>query len=148
VAVEITVQGEEFRRFQAKLKTLDKDIQRAVRKEMNATIRAAAVPVTAALRDAARDSLPHTGGYGERVSDNPVKVSIGQRGVVVKFFGMDAKSAERGRLRHPVFGNRQVWVNQSIKPGWFTAGMHRQIPTFRLAIMAAVERGLQQAEGV
>jgi hypothetical protein len=32
----------------------------------------------------------------------------------------DTARTDRGALRHPVFGNGEVWVNQPITPGWWT----------------------------
>ena len=146
--VEFTVHGEEFRRFQAKLKTLDKDIQKAVRKEMNGTIRAVGRHVVSDVQRAAASDLPQTGGLAERVAARPVKITVGQRGVKVRVVGMDAKSAERGRLRHPVYGNRGSWVSQSIQPGWFTKQMERETPAFRRAIMEAVAKALDDTAGL
>lgn len=149
--VEITVQGEEFRRFQAKLKTLDKDIQREIRKEMNGTIRAAGRNVVGDVKRAAASDLPQTGGLADRVAARPVKVSVGQRGVTIRVVGTDARSTERGRLRHPVFarsGQARTWVNQAIRPGWFTRRMQQETPTFRRAIMEAVDRGLERVKGL
>lgn len=149
--VQITVQGEEFRRFQAKLKTLDKDIQRAVRKEMNTTIRAAGQRVVGDVKGAAASDLPKAGGLAARVAARPVKVSVTQRAVTIRVIGMDAKSTNRGKLRHPVYarpGQPRTWVSQAIRPGWFTRQMEKETPTFRVAIMIAVEQGLRRVEGL
>jgi hypothetical protein len=32
----------------------------------------------------------------------------------------DTARTDRGTLRHPVFGNREVWVNQPVKLGWWS----------------------------
>ena len=31
----------------------------------------------------------------------------------------DLRSLNRGRLRHPLFGDREHWFNQSVHPGWW-----------------------------
>ena len=33
---------------------------------------------------------------------------------------IDLQAADRGILRHPLFGNRRFWYTQRIPPGWFT----------------------------
>ena len=48
------------------------------------------------------------------------------------------------RWRHPVFGNRDVWTEQS-GSAWFFVTMRRRAPTFQrevLRVMADVEREL------
>lgn len=39
--------------------------------------------------------------------------------------GMDLWSLDRGRLRHPLFGNRRHWYQQSVKPGWWSQSLQR-----------------------
>lgn len=36
---------------------------------------------------------------------------------------IDLDSLDRGRLRHPLFGNRRHWYNQTVPAGWFTRPM-------------------------
>ena len=31
----------------------------------------------------------------------------------------DLRSLNRGRLRHPLYGNRQYWYDQAVSPGWW-----------------------------
>jgi hypothetical protein len=32
----------------------------------------------------------------------------------------DLASLNRGRLRHPLYGNRQYWIDQDVSPNWWT----------------------------
>ncbi len=51
--------------------------------------------------------------------------------------GIDAT----GTWRHPVRGNRRIWVTQSAPGaiGWFTKTIDRNVPQFRKAILRAME---------
>jgi hypothetical protein len=46
-----------------------------------------------------------------------------------------------GRLRHPLFGNRDHWFTQAVRPGFFTDPLRAAVP----AVKAAVERAVQEA---
>lgn len=46
-----------------------------------------------------------------------------------------------GKWRHPVFGNRKNWVNQSVEPGWFD----KPIPEHRSRIFRQVEAAIDKA---
>jgi hypothetical protein len=50
--------------------------------------------------------------------------------------------------RHPVFGNREIWVNQKGRP-YFDVTIRRHTPALRRAVVRAVDRAAQQvARGV
>ncbi len=38
---------------------------------------------------------------------------------------MDLRSLDRGRLRHPLFGNREHWYNESVPRGWWTLSLYK-----------------------
>jgi hypothetical protein len=135
--VEMTVEGDAFKALQRKLKAVDR---RDLRRELNRGLRDGAKPLIGDARDAARSELPSTGGLADRVAGKPMSISITQAGVQVRIKGVDAVSTNRGRLRHPVYGNREVWVTQSIKPGWFTDRMRREAPKVRPDLVRAMER--------
>jgi hypothetical protein len=48
--------------------------------------------------------------------------------------------------RHPVFGNREVWVDQKGGP-WFADTIKRRAPEFRSAIVKAMDDISQEIEG-
>jgi hypothetical protein len=135
--VEMTVEGDAFKALQRNLKAVDR---RDLRRELNRGLRDGAKPLIGDARDAARSELPSTGGLADRVAGKPMSISITQAGVQVRIKGVDAVSTNRGRLRHPVYGNREVWVTQSIKPGWFTDRMRREAPKVRPDLVRAMER--------
>lgn len=47
----------------------------------------------------------------------------------------------KGKLRHPLFGDRDHWYTQPVRPGFFTDPLWRAVPSVR----AAVERAEQEA---
>jgi hypothetical protein len=40
---------------------------------------------------------------------------------------IDLQSLDRGRLRHPLFGNRRYWYMQAVRPGWFTSAVEGHV---------------------
>lgn len=120
----------------------DKELRRELFKAMNRSTR----PLKLAARSSAVATLPRRGGLNEWVAKN-VRISSSNRltgrnpGVRIRASrkGSDIAAMDRGRLRHPVFGNRKVWVSQSIRPGWFTAPMVAGVGVAKREIVAAVE---------
>jgi len=57
------------------------------------------------------------------------------------------KNIDKGQWRHPVFGDRENWVVQTVKPGWFTGVAQRYQAQARSDIMQAMARSLKKIEG-
>lgn len=58
--------------------------------------------------------------------------------------GMDLQSLDRGRLRHPLFGNRGHWYDQPVRRGWWTLSLYKASNTrVNKEIVNAVERALK-----
>jgi hypothetical protein len=139
-----------------------------LRKELNAGIRGAAKPLIKEAKDNAALELPHggealaMGGKGVRrgkrrrssgsVVDRVVGATFSTRiltgrnpGVVLRGRdkagrSIDLRSLDAGRLRHPLFGNRKHWYQQSVKPNWWTEPMEKGIPRAYAAVVLAVTR--------
>ncbi len=135
--VELRIEGDALKALQRKLKALD---AKDWRRELNKGLREGAKPLVQDARDAARDYLPRAGGFNELVASRVTSISVTQGGVRIRVKGMDARSANRGRLRHPVFGNKENWVNQSIPPNYFTDRMRREAPKVRPDLIKAMDR--------
>lgn len=108
-----------------------------MRKELNAGLRKAAKPLIAKTRAEALRRLPQGGGLAGQVAKEPQRVQVrtgaktaGVR-VVVGNKGGGARAANKGVIRHPVFGNRGVWVNQSVPAGWFDEPIKAEVPAIR-----------------
>ena len=137
----ISVSGaDDFYRLSKALKNAGKV---ELRKQLNKQLREAAKPLVQDARDAARRELPQKGGLAAQVAKSPIRVQVrtGARtaGVRITGRGQGLRGADRGRLRHPVFGNRDRWVTQDVKPGWFTGTMEREAPKVKPAIDQAIQ---------
>lgn len=114
-----------------------------MRKHLHSGIKKAARPLIKIARAEAKERLPQRGGLAEQVSKEPMRTQVrtgrdpGVRVVVGKRRGA-AQSTNRGEIRHPVFGNRDTFVTQRIKPGWFDNRMMAEKP----AILRDVEGAL------
>jgi hypothetical protein len=111
----ISVNADDFRNFQRTLKRMDKDISRELNKELRKVIASTIVP-------AARSNA----GWSSRIP-SAIKPTVGVRNIGAR---VASKQAPHGRayeglqkglrsnshFRHPVFGNRQVWVSQATRP--------------------------------
>lgn len=115
-----------------------------LRRELLRGIKAAADPVLGDVRTAAGADLPHRGGLAARVAGSKfsVQVRTGVNTTGVRIRGQSAwniAAMNRGVLRHPVFGNRDVWVTQAIRPSWFDHPIEVKAEPVRLAVVAVVD---------
>lgn len=98
------------------------------------------------VRESAIDILPGGGsGFDAQVAASKfaARSRITGTAASVKLVGASSSLIEevnrRGRLRHPVYGNRSTWVNQAIPEGWFDKPMEAQSPRIRREIEAVME---------
>lgn len=111
----------------------------ALKRRFLATIREGARETIPDIRQSARDNLPRRGGLNERVAAAPfgVRVALAPSGGRVSIVGRGQKELrdiDRGRLRHPVFGNRKRWVQQSVEPGFASKPAAARAPKIQLEI--------------
>ena len=145
------VEADQFRQVLADAKRFDRELSKSLRREL----RAAAKPMAQAAKDAAL-ALPSkgTGSTGLRRSlarSVTVQVSNSRRRagvfIVAKASKMPAgqrtmpRAVRKGTWRHPVFGNRQVWVTQQ-GGDWFDGPISAKAP----AAERAVKKALDDAE--
>lgn len=115
-----------------------------LRKELLAGIRKTNKPTISAIRASARAELPHGGGLAEIVASSRIgtrtKLSGSRVGVEIKGVGkVGLAGLNRGRLRHPVYGNRKVWVSQQVPAGWFSDPIEKDMPRIRAGIEDAMQ---------
>lgn len=122
-----------------------KDAPQELRREMFRGInRATKEPRRQALRELA-ERLPDSGGASATVrQDTKMNTTRNMRGrnVGVRITAKSKRTVQRmnrGILRHPVFGNRSVWVDQKIDPRWFDDPMEASAPQVRREILEAIE---------
>lgn len=76
---------------------------------------------------------------GVRIRVDPAKLGGAARNL--------PKNVDKGQWRHPVFGDRNVWVTQTNRPGWFTQVAERYQTQARHDIVKAMEKSLRKIEG-
>jgi hypothetical protein len=143
-AVDISVTGaDKLAKIAAALKQAGHE---DLRKELTAGLRRGTRPMPAVYKAGALGFLPFRGGLAEEVAAGmrfSIKVRTGGKSVGVRIVaslpGHDLRSMNRGRLRKPVFGNRRVWVNQQIRPEWWTDSGLVAIPAVRVELVRAID---------
>lgn len=115
-----------------------------LRRELFKGLNRAAAPLKAVAQDSAQRGLPRRGGLAARVAG--AKYAVRTRGSgrnvgvqIVASGGANLRSLDRGFVRHPVFGNRAVWVTQAITPGWFTQPLEGEAPAVRRELVRALD---------
>ena len=116
-----------------------------VEREVESAFRRAARPMAEAARQGALDTLPRGGGLAREIARTKFSttVRISGNNVVAQIIGRsrhDLAALDRGRDRHPVFGDRAVWVTQSITPGWFSRSENTAQAIATRAMEAAAQR--------
>lgn len=120
-----------------------------LRRQLLAAIRGSAEGVIPDIQASARRTLPKSGGLAERVASQVygVRTSLASSGGRVSLVGRGMKELrdiDRGRLRHPVFGNRGVWRAQSVTPGFASQAAVHRVPKIRLAIAVAMRHAAEE----
>ncbi len=101
----------------------DKDLSRELFRGLNR----ATTKLKADAKDEAGRRLPQRGGLAQRVAG--ARLSTRRKGgrnpgVAIVAKGMDQLAAmDAGQVKHPVYGNRDVWVSQQVTGGWFSDPM-------------------------
>lgn len=143
MADDFEIQGaDQFLRLSKALKHAG---HREMRKDLTRAMRVAAKPLIPEARREARRRLPNRGGLAQQVAREPMRVQVrtGSRTAGVRIVVGDkkggAQGANRGVIRHPVFGNRKVWVNQTVPRDWFDDPMNEGAPRIRRGLESALD---------
>lgn len=76
----------------------------------------------------AQERLPKRGGFAEymarRLEVHRSKIAGGLR-LTFDAKGTDAARINQGRLRHPVYGDDETWVTQTVRPGFADEAVRR-----------------------
>lgn len=119
-------QGKELR------KELKKSFQKAIR-QTKLDVKASGV-----------QKMPHEGGMNRRFRTGVgSKTRLSGRNVGVRIVqrnGFDLPRIDKGKIRHPVFGNRKVWVVQNVPPRYFTEPIEEDQDEIHLELFAAMDR--------
>lgn len=135
----------ELRRYREQKETI---------KAITKGLRQAVVPARRAVRNAAREILPKSGGLNEWVARASMLIQIrlsGRRAGVRLKAGRnsergrtDMTAIDRGRVRAPSWGRRVkgAWHVVEVTPGFFTETLH-DLPDWHDDVDAAVDRSLE-----
>jgi len=124
--------GNDLRRISRELRSMD---NKEIKKRFTKELRAAAKPLVPVVRSSIR-SIPSKRGYSPqglrgqlaRATRLEVKTVGRQAGVAIRVDGRKMPSHMKGlpkavegkkRWRHPVFGHREVWVQQPPQPYFY-----------------------------
>jgi len=141
VAEDVVEGGAELREVALKLTAAG---QVELRRAMYRNIRIATLPARPAIRTSAMEMLPRSGGLNAWVAKATTRTSIltGTRtaGVVVRVTkkGHVMKDIDAGNVRHPVYGNRDAWVGQSVPAGFASTPMKALAPAVGAACLVAM----------
>jgi hypothetical protein len=142
VAVEVRVKGaEELVRLSRQLRAAgDQELRRDFYRGLNR----ASKPLKEAAKQNAGRVLPRRGGLAALVAKSRLSTSVrgGGANPGVRITGkgrMDLDRMDRGQVRHPVFGNRRVWVVQSVTPRWFTEPMEAGAEDVRTELLSVFD---------
>jgi hypothetical protein len=124
--------GNDLRRISRELRGID---NKEIKKRFTKELRAAAKPLVPVVRNSIR-SIPSKRAYSasglrgnlSRATKLEVRTAGKQAGVAIRVDGrkmpthmksLPSMVEGKKRFRHPVFGNREVWVNQKPQPYFF-----------------------------
>lgn len=118
---------------------------RELRKELLAALRAATKPMKAAVQASARENLPSRGGFADLVAASrfTTKNRLSGKNVGMRFEAKnkhDIKALDRGRLRHPLYGNKDHWFTQTVQAGWFSTPIEEMSGEIRVEVSQALAR--------
>ncbi len=114
-------------------------------KELQKALRDAVKPITPKSRAEATKRLPQSGGLAGKVAKAPQRVTAraGQSSASLRLTIAGKRSgaygADKGKVRHPVFGRRGKWVEQQVKPGWFTDVVEAEKPQVRDEVVKVLD---------
>lgn len=144
VPFEVRDTGGQVAKVQKELRRLgDKDLMKAFYAGLNRATK----PMKAAALTQGTNRLPHRGGLARRVASRTKLGTSSARGSVAVFARgrSQARLMDRGLVRHPVFGNREVWRTTRFEPGWFTDPMRAGAPIARREVMDLLDQLAREA---
>lgn len=128
---------------------------KALRRELYAGLNRVTKGVRADMKANIGPSLPSRGGLAALVM---AKVSLTTQAASGRNAGVrirarhgdyDLKRLNQGRLRHPVFGNRGVWVQQTegVDPGFLDEAFDKNKPEIARGVRRVLEEIARKVEG-
>ena len=141
--VQIVIKGaEDLERLGKALKQVG---DRELRLELLRAIRTATKPTHQQIRASARELLPHRGGLADLIArcSLSTRTRLSGRSVGVRVQARsqhDIRALDKGRLRHPLYGDREHWFQQYVREGWFSRPLFATGKAVRLEVSEAASR--------
>lgn len=118
---------------------------KGLRRELYRDLNRATKSVRQQMKEAVGDALPSGGGLAADVQKNTrfsTVTSTSSRNLGVRIRARSKRSIRRmnntGTLRHPVFGNRGVWVTQTVPKGFLDDPFEKAKPQLKRAVMQSI----------
>lgn len=119
-------------------------------KQMGKALQDASKELRPAIKKSAAQLMPHSGGYAVVLSKSlrfrqNVQTSRTTARIVFKVHAdgrkerRDIPSLNRGRLRKPLYGNRNYWYSQRVRPGFVDRPVDRLAPDIARRMNAVVD---------
>lgn len=148
--VDLQVRGSaDLARVGARLREFgDKGLTREVQRGLQRATK----PMREAGQRAAASEFPQAGGLADRVVSSKFSSRSQMRGRnpgvrIVVSGGLDLDAVDRrGIVRHPVYGNRDVWVDQRIKPEIISGAFEEKAPVARVEIDKVLTEAARKLE--
>lgn len=120
-----------------------------LRRGLLAAIRKSNKPTIAKIRLSALERLPKRGGLAAEVAASKIgtrtRLTGGSVGVQIKGTGLrNLRTLNAGKLRKPVFGNREVWVEQDVPEGFYDDPINADKPRIQRSIQQAMHDTAKQ----
>lgn len=120
----------------------------ALRRELTKGLNSVSKPLRQHMIDRIPDALPKSGGLAARmqsmVRSNASAKSGRYAGISIRFrsTGYDIRTLTGNRVRHPVFGNRSVWVDQTagVNADAFEGEFEKNKPVIARAMTAVAQQ--------
>lgn len=127
------------------------DHGKGLKKELLKAFRDSTKDTKKKIRQSALDNLPRKGGLAKIISQSRISTTTRMTGrqVGVKIVAKnrhDIAKLNRGQLRHPLFGDRQIWFGQAVPMGWFDKPIREDIDNIRVELLAAMKRTASKIE--
>lgn len=137
--------GSDLARVQHRLKLI---ADQGLGRQMGRQLRAAAAPLDPAVRREAVTAMPS--GYWPTLSRSlrfrtAVRDTAYTSEVTVRVYGdgrrqkRQVPALNRGRLRHPLYGNRRHWFDQRVRPGFVDRPADRILPDAARRMQAVID---------
>lgn len=126
------------------VRTLRRAAASGLRSEVRKAIAQETKPVRTKMKMSARDQLPKRGGlnrWAARMPSAKTRMTGSEVGVSISLRrkGHDMRAIDRGRVRHPLFGNRRHWYTQPVTQGVFSSVFQNESDGVRRRVIVALD---------